>query len=91
LQSQVPFPCKGVTAKGERIIAKELKRAKWAERELLGAAQSHPVKLAPAGRLRRETTLTIREIAGRLHLGSWKSLSNKLCSARKQMLKGATQ
>jgi hypothetical protein len=36
------------------------------------------VKLAIAQRLRKETTLTIREIAARLRMGSWKSLNNKL-------------
>lgn len=80
-----------VAAKGERVIAEELKRAKWKEKELLGAAKSHPAKLALAGRLRRETTLTIRQIAGRLHMGSWKSLSNKLYLARKQIGKAATK
>jgi hypothetical protein len=34
-------------------------------------------------RLRRETTLTIRQIAQRLHTGSWKSLNNKLYLAAK--------
>src|ERR1035437_9664968 len=36
------------------------------------------VKLAIAARLRRETTLPLRWIAGRLHLGSGKSLNAKL-------------
>jgi hypothetical protein len=34
--------------------------------------------LTVAGRLRRETTLTIRQVAQRLYLGIWKSLNNKL-------------
>jgi hypothetical protein len=38
--------------------------------------------VAMAGRLRRETTLTIREIAQRLHMGSWKSLNNRLYLVR---------
>jgi len=29
-------------------------------------------------RMRRETTLTIRQISERLRMGSWKSLNNKL-------------
>jgi hypothetical protein len=33
-------------------------------------AKGHSVKLALAKRLRKETTLTIREIAERLHMGS---------------------
>jgi len=41
-------------------------------------AKSDPAKLALAARLRRETTLTIRQIAQRLAMGSWKSLNHKL-------------
>jgi putative transposase len=70
-------------ARAERIIAQELKRAKWDAAELKDQAKSHPLKLALALRLRRETTLTIREIAARLHMGSWKSLNNKLYLAGK--------
>ena len=46
---------------------------------------------AKSGRLARqqgaETTLTIRQIAGRLRLGSWKSLNHKLYLASKQAAK----
>ena len=70
-------------AKAERIIAEELRRAKWKEADLKHHAKSDPVKLATATRLRRETTLTVREIAKRLDMGSWKSLSNKLYVAGK--------
>ncbi len=62
---------------------KELKRSHWKEKGLKEQAKSHPVKLALAMRLRRETTLTIRQIAKRLHMGSWKSLNNKLYLAGK--------
>jgi hypothetical protein len=34
-------------------------------------------------RLRRETTLTIRQIAQRLHMSSWKSLNSELYFAAK--------
>jgi len=71
-------------ARGERIIAEELKRLKWKEPDLKATPKTHPEKLALAGRLRRETTLTIRRIAQRLHMGSWKSLNNKLYLAGKQ-------
>ena len=70
-------------AKAERIIAEELKRAKWKAVELKEHAKSRPVKLALAQRLRKETTLTIREIAERLHMGSWKNSNNKLYLAGK--------
>src|SRR6266478_6190003 len=71
-------------AKGERIIVEELKRFKWKEADLKEAPKTHPEKLAMAGRLRRETTLTIRQIAQRLQMGSWKSLNNKLYLAGQQ-------
>ena len=70
-------------AKAERIIAEELRRAKWKEVDLKDHAKNDPVKLATATRLRRETTLTVREVAKRLDMGSWKSLSNKLYVAGK--------
>jgi hypothetical protein len=38
-----------------------------------------------AGRRRRGTTFTIREIARRLHTGSWKSLNHRLYLAGKQV------
>ncbi len=65
-------------AKGERIIAEELNGLKWKEAELKKQRKGDPAKLAMAVRLRRETTLTIRQIAQRLSMGSWKSLNNKL-------------
>jgi REP element-mobilizing transposase RayT len=74
-------------AKGERIIAQELKRLKWKEPDLEEFRKTHPEKLALAGQLRRETTLTIREIAQRLHMGSWKSLNNRLYLAGKRNAK----
>ena len=60
-------------AKGERIMAEELKRLKWKEGELKQRQKGDAEKLAIATRLRRETTLTVRQIAERLHTGSWKS------------------
>ena len=65
-------------AKAERIIGEELKRLRWSQRDLEQRPKSDAAKLNLAARLRRETTLTIRQIAERLHLGSWKSLNNKL-------------
>ena len=70
-------------AKSEQIIAVELKRLRWQEEQLRERAKGDPAKLALAARLREETTLTIRQIAQRLHMGSWKSLNNKLYFLRK--------
>ena len=70
-------------ARGERIITQELKRLGWQAKTLKERAKSDPDKLAIAARLRRETTLTLPWIAGRLHAGSWKSLNALLYRRRK--------
>ena len=75
-------------AQAERIIREELRRLRWTERDLEERAKSDPAKLALAARVRRETTLTLRWIAERLHLGSWKSCAAKLHRWRKKHEKG---
>lgn len=65
-------------AKAERIIGEELKRLGWKAKDLAQRHKSDPAKIALAARLRRETTLTIKAIAARLHLGSWKSATTRL-------------
>jgi REP element-mobilizing transposase RayT len=65
-------------AKADRIVGETLKRLKWSESELKARAKGDEAKVELAYRLRRETTLTIRQIAERLSMGSWKSLNNKL-------------
>ncbi|MEI7733776.1 MAG: hypothetical protein WCO56_29695 [Verrucomicrobiota bacterium] len=65
-------------AKAERIIDEELKRLGWTRVDLEHRTKSDPEKVAVAARLRRETTLTIKAIAARLHLGSWKSTTTRL-------------
>jgi len=60
-------------AKAERIIAEELRRLRWANTDLQLRLKSDPAKLQIAARLRVETTLTIKWIAARLHLGTTKS------------------
>src|SRR5665213_308797 len=60
----------------ETIIAGELKNLGWKETELSRRAKSDAAKMAIAARLRRETTLTIGDIAQRLHMGSRKTLSS---------------
>jgi hypothetical protein len=51
------------------------------EADLLSRRKSDPVKLALAVRLRRETTLSIKAIARRLHLGTSKSANIRLHAA----------
>ena len=65
-------------AKAERIIAEELQRNGWSERDLPARRKKDPAKLAIAARLRCETTLPLKAIAARLWLGTSKSASGKL-------------
>lgn len=70
-------------AKAERLIREELRRIAWTEEDLDRRAKNDPVKLALAARVRRETTVTLRWLAVRLHLGSWKSFNANLYRWRK--------
>src|ERR1035437_7909877 len=60
-------------AKAERIVAEALRRLGWKEDELVRRRKGDPEKMALAARLRRETTLTIQQIARRVHLGTSRS------------------
>jgi putative transposase len=64
--------------KAERIVAEELGRLGWREEELARRRKGDLEKMAIAGRLRRETTLTIKSIAARLHLGTSRSANVRL-------------
>jgi len=75
-------------AKADRIVREELKRRDWSEAELAKRRKGDPAKLELAARLRRETTLTIRQIAQRLQMGDWKSLNNQLYLRGKAMAIG---
>jgi hypothetical protein len=65
-------------AKAERIIAGELGRCGWSEQDLLTRRKNDPAKLEIGARLRRETTLPLKAIAARVHLGTSKSANTKL-------------
>ena len=65
-------------AKAERIMAQELQRQGWQEADLLVRPKNDAVKLEIAARLRRETTLSTKAIAGRVHLGSSKAANRSL-------------
>jgi len=62
----------------ERIIAEELARLDWGEEELAKRCKADPGKMALAARLRRETTLTVKTIAARLHLETSNSANTPL-------------
>ena len=53
-------------AKGGRIVAEELLRLGWSESELMLRRKNDPDKMGMAVRLRRETTLSIKDIAARV-------------------------
>ena len=65
-------------AKAERIIAEELARLGWSTEQLGHKPKTHPGKLALAARLRTETILTVRQIAARLQMRTWKSANSRL-------------
>ncbi len=56
-------------AKAERSIGEELRRLDWQENDLALRRKCDPSKLQLAVRLRKETTLSVKDIAARLHLG----------------------
>ena len=56
-------------AKAQRIEGQELRRLGWHESDLTRRSKGDPEKIALAARLRRETTLTIQQIAQRVHRG----------------------
>ena len=71
-------------AKAERIITEELGRLGWQQAELASRRKHDPAKLEIAARLRRETTLSVKQIATRLLLGTAKSASVRLLAAARQ-------
>jgi hypothetical protein len=53
--------------KAEQIVAEELKRRKWEEADLVKRRKGDPEKVKMALRLRRESIMTLKWIAQRLH------------------------
>jgi REP element-mobilizing transposase RayT len=68
-------------AKAERIISEELHQLGWQEEDLITRRKRDPGKLDMAVRLRKETTLSVKQIAARLHLGTPGSASVCLLAA----------
>ncbi len=71
-------------AKAERLVREELKRAGWTEKDLGKRSKGDAVKVEIAMRLRRETTMAVGWIAGRLGMGSRDAVNNLLCRKRKE-------
>ena len=64
--------------RAERVIGEELGRLGWTEAELRQRRKGDPEKMAVAARLRQETTLMVKAIAARLHLGTARSANARL-------------
>jgi len=64
--------------KARRILAEELHRLGWRPGEMEKRLKADPDKVRIARRLRGETTMTLKWIAGQLQMGSWTYLSNNL-------------
>jgi hypothetical protein len=60
------------------VICPSGKRLGWDEPELPRRRKGDPQKVKLAGRLRRETTLSLKCIAQRLPMGSWTCVANLL-------------
>lgn len=64
--------------KARGIVLEELQRRAGKEKDLAGARKGDKSKVALARRLRAETTMSLKWIAQRLHMGSWTCVSNLL-------------
>ena len=71
-------------AKGELIMAEELKRLGWQETEFAMRRKHDPGKVQIALRLRKETTLSVKQIAERIDFGTSKSASFRLLTTIKR-------
>jgi len=66
-----------------RIVAEGLRKADWSAERLKTEQKGHPLKVALAAQLRRETTMTLRWIAEKLSMGTWTHVSNRLRPSRR--------
>ncbi|MBA3544424.1 MAG: transposase [Chthoniobacterales bacterium] len=64
--------------KAQRIVHAALARRGWGDAELGERRKSDPGKVAIARKLRAETAVSLKWIAGRLQMGSWTHVSNLL-------------
>ena len=70
--------------RAERIVEEELRRRGWTEAELKRRRKGDAQKVRIAARLRRESIMTLKWIAGRLHMGSWTHVSNCLATVKRK-------
>jgi hypothetical protein len=69
--------------KAERIVAGELRKLKWMERDLKTDRKGDPGKARMARRLRQETTVTLKWIAQRFRMGTWTHVANRISRLKK--------
>lgn len=67
-------------------MREELKQLRWTEAALGDRHKGDPGKVRIARRLRKETTMTLKWIAGRLQMGVWTHVSNRLEARRARQL-----
>jgi hypothetical protein len=64
--------------RAERLVKASLQTLGWTEKELSRRPKGDSRKVGIARHLRAETTMTLRWVADRLHMGSWTYVSNLL-------------
>jgi REP element-mobilizing transposase RayT len=64
--------------RAERILREEMTKLGWNEDQLRARRKGHHAKVILARRLREQTTMSLKWIAKRLHMGSWTYVSNLL-------------
>ena len=64
--------------KANRLVDEELRRLDWTEKELAQRPKGDKQKVETARMLRQQTTMTLKWIAQRLHMGSWTYGANLL-------------
>ena len=74
----------GGEVKARKIVVEELKRLGWSAKDLGRRAKGDAGKVEIAWRLRAETTMTLKWIAERLAMGSWKHLNGRLYEQRRK-------
>jgi len=70
--------------KARGIVAAELKRVGWTTEDLKARRKGDVKKVRIAQRLRAETTMTLKWIAGELRMGTWTHVSNLLSKQRRK-------
>ncbi len=75
---------KTAQAKPDRLVAEERLPLGWSAEDLVRRPKKDPGKLALAVRLRRETTLTIKDITARVHLGTYNTANARLRRVMKE-------